>query len=101
MANETPGKVTTPFTAQTPVKVPVQTLAPVQAQGQGQFSVDNLMETISKFVQSQVELITNGIKSATDVIEPVGKAAIELTVNVLNAVNQILQNVSASIAPKQ
>jgi len=64
-------------------------------------AVNNLMETVGKLQHQQVELVTNGIKSATAAFEPLSKTAIELTGTVMNALNQILQNISTTIAPKK
>lgn len=91
MANETPAKPTTPFTVQTP--------APVQAQGQ--VSIENITNAISQLGQMQADLITDGIKSATAVFEPLSKFSLELASNLLNSFNQVLQNLSASIEPKK
>ncbi|MBV5304676.1 MAG: chlorosome envelope protein B [Chlorobium sp.] len=60
----------------------------------------NLVETLGKINQQQVEMITNGIKSATDVFLPLSKASIELTTSFFNALLQILQNVLSAIVPK-
>jgi chlorosome envelope protein B len=60
----------------------------------------NLVETLGKINQQQVEMITNGIKSATDVFLPLSRASIELTASFFNAVIQILQNILTAIAPK-
>lgn len=63
--------------------------------------LNNLTESIGKLGQMQVDLITNGIKSATAVFEPLSKTSIEITGNVLNALNQALQNISSAIAQKK
>ena len=63
-------------------------------------AVNNLLELAGKVGQQQVELVTNAIKSATTAVEPLGKAAQELTGNVFNALNQTVKNVSTAIAPK-
>jgi len=60
----------------------------------------SLVETLSKFNQQQVEMIGNGIKSATDVFLPLSKASIELTTSFFNALIQILQNILTAIVPK-
>ncbi|NTU68661.1 MAG: chlorosome envelope protein B [Chlorobiaceae bacterium] len=63
--------------------------------------MQNLADAISKLGQVQLELVTQGIKSSIAVFEPLSKASIELTANALTSFNQILQNFSASISPKQ
>jgi chlorosome envelope protein B len=64
-------------------------------------AVNNLMDSVGKIGQMQVDLVTNGIKSATSVFEPLGKTSIEFAGNVVNAINQVLQNLSSAIAPKK
>ena len=61
----------------------------------------SLVDALSKINQQQVEMITNGIKSSTDVFLPLSRASIELFTSVVNAVIQILQNVLTAITPKQ
>ncbi|MEE9904159.1 chlorosome envelope protein B [Chlorobium sp.] len=64
-------------------------------------AIDNLMESVGKIGQMQVDLVTSGIKSASSAFEPLSKSSIDLAGNVVNAINQALQNVSSAIAPKK
>jgi chlorosome envelope protein B len=64
-------------------------------------AVNNLMESAGKIGQMQVDLVTNGFKSVVSVFEPLGKTAAELSGNLFNTINQVLQNVSSAIAPKK
>jgi len=64
-------------------------------------AVNNLVDVIGKLGQQQVELITNGIKSASVAIEPLSKTSVELAGNVFNAFNQVLANLCAAITPKK
>ncbi|NMW22421.1 MAG: chlorosome envelope protein B [Chlorobiaceae bacterium] len=64
-------------------------------------AISNLVETVGKLAQSQVDLLTSGIKTATSLIEPVGKTVTDLAGNLLNAFTQVLQSVSSAIAPKK
>ena len=64
-------------------------------------AVNNLMETVGKLGQMQVDLVTNGLKSATSAIEPLGKNVADLAGSVVDVLNQALQSVSSAIAPKQ
>ncbi len=61
----------------------------------------NLLNTGGTLLQQSVELMTSGLKSTSQAIEPLGKSVIELAGNATNALNQTLQNVSAAIAPKK
>ena len=89
MANET----ATPGTGATG-----KPAAPAQA---GTPAAGNLSDTIGQMAQMQVELVNNIMKSSLSVFEPVSKASIEITANALNALNQVMQNISAAIAPKK
>ncbi len=64
-------------------------------------AVTNLLETLGKVAQQQLDVLTLGIKSAASLIEPLGKTAIDLVGNLVNALNQVLQSVSAALAPKK
>jgi len=63
--------------------------------------LNDLMESLGKLGQMQVDLITNGIKSAVSAVEPLSKSSVDTVGNVVNAVNQAVQNIASSIAPKQ
>ncbi len=63
-------------------------------------AISNLFDTFGKLAQQQVELLNSGIKTATSMIEPLGKTATELAGNLVNALSQVLQTVSSAIAKK-
>ena len=63
-------------------------------------AISNLFDTFVKLAQQQVELLNSGIKTATSLIEPLGKTATELAGNLVNALSQVLQSVSTAIARK-
>ena len=63
-------------------------------------AISNLFDTFGKLAQQQVELLNSGIKTATSLIEPLGKTATELAGNLVNALSQVLQTVSSAIAKK-
>ena len=64
-------------------------------------AISNLIDTVGKLAQQQVELLNSGIKTATSLIEPLGKTAPDLAGSLLNAFTQVLQSVSSAIAPKK
>ena len=64
-------------------------------------AITNLLETLGKLAQQQVDLLTGGIKTAAGLIEPLGKTATDLVTNMIGALNQVLQSVSAAFAPKK
>ena len=64
-------------------------------------AINNLIDTMGKLAQQQVELINTGIKTASQLVEPLAKTATDLLGNVVSTMNQVLQNVSAAIAPKK
>ncbi|NHQ60711.1 chlorosome envelope protein B [Chlorobium sp. BLA1] len=63
--------------------------------------VNNLMDVVGKLAQQQIELITCGIKSVSEAIEPLSKNTAELAGNVINACNQMLTSVTESITPNK
>jgi len=63
-------------------------------------AVSNLLDTIGKLGQQQIELLNNGIKTATQLIEPLSKTAIDLVGTLFSTFNQVLQNISAAISKK-
>ena len=64
-------------------------------------AVNNLLETLGKLGQMQVDLVTNGIKSILSAVEPLGKKATDLAGGALTALTDAVQNVSSAIAPKK
>jgi chlorosome envelope protein B len=64
-------------------------------------AVSTLTESAGKLFQLQVDLANNTLKTLVSVAEPLAKTATDLIGNVANAANQILQSVSAAIAPKK
>ncbi|MEI8185536.1 MAG: chlorosome envelope protein B [Chlorobiaceae bacterium] len=63
-------------------------------------AISNLIETVGKLAQQQVELLTSGIKTATSLIEPLGKTATDLAGNLVNALTQALQSLSSALIKK-
>lgn len=64
-------------------------------------TINNLMETVGKLGQMQVELVSNGAKAFAEVLEPLSKTSSELVGNVVNNATQVLQDVSAAITSKK
>ncbi|NTW82001.1 MAG: chlorosome envelope protein B [Chlorobiaceae bacterium] len=64
-------------------------------------AISNLIDTLGKLAQQQVEILNNGIKTAASMVEPLTKTATDLAGTLLNTCNQVLQSVSAAIAPKK
>lgn len=63
--------------------------------------IGSLTENLGKIAQMQIDLLTNGIKTAGSVFESMNKISMDILSNVANAVNQALQGVSSAIAPKK
>ncbi len=61
-------------------------------------AISGLMETVGKLGQQQIEMLNNGIKTASEMVEPLGKTMTDLMGNVANTVNEVLQSVSSSIS---
>ncbi len=64
-------------------------------------AISNLIDTMGKLAQQQVELINTGIKTASQMVEPLTKTATDLLGNVVSTMNQVLQSISSAIAPKK
>ena len=64
-------------------------------------AINNLVDTLGKLAQQQIELLSSGIKSASQLIEPLGKTVTDLAGNLISTLNQVLQSVSAALAPKK
>jgi hypothetical protein len=64
-------------------------------------AINSISESIGKIGLMQMDMITSGIKSATSAFEPLAKASIEIAQNALNALNQAVQDLSASITEKK
>lgn len=64
-------------------------------------AISGLLDTAVKIVQQQAELVTSGVKSVVEIIEPLAKTAIDLIGSAANTAGQVLQNVSSSLAPKK
>jgi len=61
----------------------------------------NLLNTAGKLAGQQADILSSGVKAVAEIIEPLGKTAIDLVGNTANTVGQVLQNVASTIAPKK
>lgn len=61
----------------------------------------NLLNTAGKLATQQVDLLSSGVKAVAEIIEPLGKTAIDLVGSTANTLGQVLQNVASSVAPKK
>ena len=64
-------------------------------------AIRNLFNTGGTLVQHSVELVSTGVKSVVQIIEPLGKTAIDLLGSATNTLGQVVQNVTSIIAPKK
>ena len=64
-------------------------------------ALSNLLNTAGKLAQQQADLLGTGIKAVVEVVEPLGKTAIDLAGSTANSLSQVLQNVSSAILPKK
>ncbi|ASQ89720.1 chlorosome envelope protein B [Prosthecochloris sp. GSB1] len=60
-------------------------------------AITDLMNTVGKLGQQQIEVLNNGLKTVSDMVGPLGKTMTDLMGNMVNTVNQVLQNVSSTI----
>jgi len=64
-------------------------------------TVNNLVDTASKLVQLQLDLLNSSLKVLANAVEPLAKTATDLIGNFANTATQVLQSVSAAVAPKK
>lgn len=64
-------------------------------------AINNLMETVGKLGQMQVELISNGINAFSGALEPLSKTSADLVGNAVATVNQVLQDITAAVTSKK
>ncbi|NTV97545.1 MAG: chlorosome envelope protein B [Chlorobiaceae bacterium] len=64
-------------------------------------AVTNLIDTFGKLAQQQIDVLNNAVKTAASLVDPLTKTATDLAGTLLNTCNQVLQSVSAAIAPKK
>ncbi len=64
-------------------------------------ALNNLLQTAGTLAQQQVELLTIGIKTAGQLIEPLVKTSSDLVGNLLNNCCQIFQNITSAFAPQK
>ncbi|WP_294345840.1 chlorosome envelope protein B [Prosthecochloris sp.] len=60
-------------------------------------AISGLVDTFGKLAQQQVEMLNNGVNTASEMIGPLGKTMTDLMGNMVDTVNQVLQNVSSNI----
>ncbi len=67
------------------------------------FSVafNNLLQTLGTLAQQQVDLVSIGIKTAGQLVEPLVKTSSELVGNLFTNCCQIIQNITSALAPKK
>ncbi len=67
------------------------------------FSVafNTLLQTIGTLAQQQVELVTIGIKTAAQLVEPLVKTSSDLVGSLFTNCCQFLQNITSALAPKK
>ncbi len=64
-------------------------------------TVNNLVDTASKLVQLQMDLLNNSLKVLANAVEPLAKTATDLIGNFAATATQVLQSVSSAVAPKK
>ncbi len=60
-------------------------------------AISGLMETFTQLGQQQVEMLNNGIKTASEMIGPLGKTMTDMAGNMANSVNEVLKSVSSGL----
>jgi chlorosome envelope protein B len=64
-------------------------------------AVSNLINTAGQLIKQEIDLLGAGFNAVVQVIEPLGKTAIDLVGSASNTVGGLLQNAASAIAPKK
>ncbi len=64
-------------------------------------AVNELVDVLSNVAKQQAEALNKGITSASQLIEPAGKAFVSILSSVLTAATQIFQAIADALAPKK
>jgi chlorosome envelope protein B len=64
-------------------------------------TISNLADTLGGLVKLQVDTLNNGLKTVSELVDPLTKTATDLATNLVGTLNNILQSVSAAIGPKK
>jgi chlorosome envelope protein B len=64
-------------------------------------AISNLADSVGKLVQLQIDTLNNGLKTASQFVEPFTKTTIDLATNLAGTLNSVLQSVSSAFAPKR
>ena len=64
-------------------------------------ALSNLVNIGSTIVQESLELVSGGLKGAAQVIEPLGKTAIDFLGSAINTIGSAVQFITSTITPKK
>ncbi|NTW68951.1 MAG: chlorosome envelope protein B [Chlorobiaceae bacterium] len=64
-------------------------------------AINSLTDTIGKVFQLQIDALNSGIKTVSQIAEPLAKTVTDLATNLAGTLNNVLQSVSSAIAPKK
>jgi chlorosome envelope protein B len=64
-------------------------------------ALSNFLHAGSTLVQQSLGLVSDTVKGAVQVIEPLGKTAIDLIGSGINTIGSVVQNVTSAISPKK
>ena len=64
-------------------------------------ALSNFLHAGSTLVQQSLGLVSDTVKGAVQVIEPLGKTAIDLVGSGINTIGSAVQNITSAIAPKK
>lgn len=64
-------------------------------------ALSNLVNTSGTLVQQSFELVSTVIKSVVQIIEPLGKSALDLVGGATSSFGQVVQNFTSALAQKK
>ncbi|HWR00971.1 MAG TPA: hypothetical protein VN371_03840 [Chlorobaculum sp.] len=74
-----------------------------ESAGNGVFT--DLFAAVGDLAQQATDIVGSGVKTATDVVTPIGNASVSLVTTTINSAAQLIQGVAdgitAAIAPKK
>jgi len=77
------------------------TIMAEQSTVQGGGPVGGLVDMAARLVRLQLDMMVGGLRAATSLLVPVGKASVDMSLGMLKTFSRVLDGVSSALAPKQ
>ncbi|NTV02129.1 MAG: chlorosome envelope protein B [Chlorobiaceae bacterium] len=72
-----------------------------EMQTQETAGINTISDAVGKVAQMQMDLVSNVMTTSLEAFKSVNKFSMDLAVNAANALNQVLEGISAAVAPKK